>query len=598
MSPWIDAAFTAADSLFWRLLWVSLQGVGVTSLVWALCRFLPALSATSRCWLWWVVCGQLVVGLLWPEPWRQNLPLPSAANIVSPAGIWQAPWRAADIEPIDEGSQSRQVHRYTAWSGEGQADASPFRIAIPARIRWSSWLGILWCATLLFVTARLAREYRRLGRMLASSTPASQDLHACLQAEAADLGILRIPRLLLSEAVASPMLCGALRPAIVLPTRALPALDAVQIRLALRHELLHLRRGDLIWGWVPALAQRLFCFNPLAALAAREYDLAREAAVDAALLRGTEDTAAPYGRLLISLGVAVSPAPALATASPTYKTLHRRLTMLSQHHIPSRSTSMVAAAALLLAVGCSAPLATAEAPKETHTSAKADDHAGSSYVYSDGEHLLSFGTEIHMGRGKNGSIVFGNGAGHRTTLSFDDAKAGGQPRLWYADAGVMYLLEDAATLARIDQLLQPMRELGRQQGELGEQQGALGERQGALGAQQGELGARQGTLGAQVAHLATRRMPNRPVSDAEEKELDRQLDALDAQMETLGQQQEELGRQQEALGEQQSVLGERQEALGEQQRQAGEQAQSQIETLMKQAIADGRARRVETAALR
>jgi hypothetical protein len=34
--------------------------------------------------------------------------------------------------------------------------------------------------------------------------------------------------------------------------------------MALAHELAHLRRGDLWLGWLPAIAQRLFFFHPLA----------------------------------------------------------------------------------------------------------------------------------------------------------------------------------------------------------------------------------------------------------------------------------------------------------------------------------------------
>jgi len=613
MNLWIDTAFTAADGLFWRLLWVSLQGAGVTVLVWALCRFVPALSAANRCWLWWIVCAQLLLGLLSPEPWRRELPaelpaqIPHISKLATPTARWHAPWQAWLDEPAQAAPPQRNMHRTEQEPGlDGAADvgarfsAAPSRWAAIEEVRWTSWLGFLWLAAVLFALGRLAVEYRRLARTLATSTPASQALDTCLREEATALAVGRLPRLLISEAIASPMLCGALRPSIVLPAQALSTLDALELRLALRHELLHLRRGDLFWGWIPALAQRLFCFNPLAVLAAREYDLAREAAVDAALLRDARDSTPSYGRLLIALGVTASPAPALATASPTFKTLHRRLTMLSQPHTPSPSNSLIAGAALLLAVGCSAPLATAEAPKEddgtTLINISSDDKNHGAYVYSDGEHLLSYGTQIHLRQGEDGSIAFGQG--QHNTLSIGAAKAGGKARLWYADDGRMYLLEDAATLGQVEELLKPMQDLARQQGELGEQQGALGEQQGALGAQQGELGAQQGELGAKVAQLATRRVAAQGLSEADENELDRQMDALDDQMEALAVQQEALGQQQEALGEQQEALGERQEALGQQQQEVGEQAQSQIETLMKQAIADGRAKRVETASLR
>lgn len=40
------------DTLLPRLLAASIQGTLLVTLVWALCRALPRLSANARCWLW------------------------------------------------------------------------------------------------------------------------------------------------------------------------------------------------------------------------------------------------------------------------------------------------------------------------------------------------------------------------------------------------------------------------------------------------------------------------------------------------------------------------------------------------------------------
>lgn len=44
-----------------RLGWTSLQTVLLVALVYLLCRTLPALSAATRCRLWWLVSLQAVV---------------------------------------------------------------------------------------------------------------------------------------------------------------------------------------------------------------------------------------------------------------------------------------------------------------------------------------------------------------------------------------------------------------------------------------------------------------------------------------------------------------------------------------------------------
>src|SRR3546814_8140732 len=92
--------------------------------------------------------------------------------------------------------------------------------------------------------------------------------------------------------------------------------------MAMAHELVHLRRGDLWLGWVPATAQWLFCFHPLVRWAMREYALNRESACDAQVMQ--HDQAAPqdYGRLLLRLGVAQPMHAGLAGASPSRSEEH------------------------------------------------------------------------------------------------------------------------------------------------------------------------------------------------------------------------------------------------------------------------------------
>jgi len=94
------------------------------------------------------------------------------------------------------------------------------------------------------------------------------------------------------------------------------------------HELAHVRRGDLVLGWIPAVARTLFFFHPLVHFAVREYALCREAACDALVMSRGRQTPKTYGRLLLRLGVTPHPHHALPGASPTFQTLKRRLDML------------------------------------------------------------------------------------------------------------------------------------------------------------------------------------------------------------------------------------------------------------------------------
>ncbi len=66
----------------------------------------------------------------------------------------------------------------------------------------------------------------------------------------------------------------------------------------LAHELAHIRRHDLAWGWLAALAECLFFFHPLVRLGNREWELAQEIACDELVVHITDASQADYGTML------------------------------------------------------------------------------------------------------------------------------------------------------------------------------------------------------------------------------------------------------------------------------------------------------------
>ncbi|WP_249256050.1 M56 family metallopeptidase, partial [Xanthomonas graminis] len=153
----------------------------------------------------------------------------------------------------------------------------------------------------------------------------------------------------LSAQIDSPQLIGPWRPVLLLPARRLVAMHADDLDMALTHELVHLQRRDLWWGLLPALAHHLFFFHPLVRLAVREYALAREAACDAAVVAGHRHCRHNYARLLVQLGVAPRPAAGVASASPSFVSLKRRLLMLQSTASFSRLGAGLITAAIALA---------------------------------------------------------------------------------------------------------------------------------------------------------------------------------------------------------------------------------------------------------
>jgi hypothetical protein len=133
----------------------------------------------------------------------------------------------------------------------------------------------------------------------------------------------------MSEDIQTPQTIGALHPAILLPAAARGGWTGDELRMALSHEMAHVRRRDLLWGWIPLVADSLFFFHPLARIAAREYLVAREAACDAEALETAQASPDDYGRLLVRLGIDKSGcALAAGGASGSRSVLARRLEML------------------------------------------------------------------------------------------------------------------------------------------------------------------------------------------------------------------------------------------------------------------------------
>jgi beta-lactamase regulating signal transducer with metallopeptidase domain len=286
------------------LLRASLHGALFVGVVWAICRLLPGLSASVRCVLWWLACLKIVAGLASPV----ELPWLPAASVETAAPI-------AGFAPLLNGSTPADV---------GAGHAAPFRFP------WAATLAGVWLAGVLVQLGATARQLRHARGLVRRAVPPGEPWVAARFDELRrELGLGERPELRASTEVEAPQVLGLLRPVVLLP--ASRPLSGVDLSMALCHELIHVRRADLWWGWGPALAQRLFWFHPLVRLAAREYALAREAACDAEVLRVLDPEPRAYGRLLLSLGIAPrATSLAAAGAAPSVQTLKRRLQMLEQ----------------------------------------------------------------------------------------------------------------------------------------------------------------------------------------------------------------------------------------------------------------------------
>jgi len=133
-----------------------------------------------------------------------------------------------------------------------------------------------------------------------------------------------------SAEVSGPLALGLLDRRILVPPDFVGRYSAEEQRLALDHEAIHHRRGDLWWNHLAILILALNWFNPLAWLAFRAFRADQELACDAAVAgsAGTE-ARSDYARALVK---SASPAGLIAACPLNHADqLKRRLKMMKNH---------------------------------------------------------------------------------------------------------------------------------------------------------------------------------------------------------------------------------------------------------------------------
>ena len=336
----------------------SVEGAILVAAIWAICRFLPRLSPATRTVLWWCAAAKFVLALVWTAPVLVPI-LPAAtpgrfSSAVSctatPRGAAAQANRCRQSSERRPGSQSR----IPAFAREPTERYGVARlVALVGRVDAGSRRGRERRRTAMEADGRTRRT-------IAGSPP---EVEATAAALASRLGLRRVPSVRVSDEVGTPLVTGILRPVILLPTPAFDALSDRQQRMALCHELTHIKRADLWLGCVPAIAERAFFFHPLVHFAAREYALCREAACDAQVLAVLEAAPQEYGRLLLGLGVSRTRTNLAAAGAPwSFSTLRRRIAMLDSPTPRSTGSRVVAAAVIGIAALAIAPLRIAARP--------------------------------------------------------------------------------------------------------------------------------------------------------------------------------------------------------------------------------------------
>src|SRR4051812_10017141 len=183
---------------------------------------------------------------------------------------------------------------------------------------WMPFVVALWAGgAVIFLTLQWLAYREFLHRLDASARPARPPCYG---------GIA----ILVSPDVEGPVALGLLRRKIVVPVDFLRRYSPAEQRLAMEHELVHHRRGDMWWNLAALVGLALNWFSPVAWLAFRAFRSDQELACDAVVAaRASLGERHDYASALVKSATR----PGLIAACPLTRAgqLKHRLRMMRSH---------------------------------------------------------------------------------------------------------------------------------------------------------------------------------------------------------------------------------------------------------------------------
>ncbi|HEY8350885.1 MAG TPA: M56 family metallopeptidase [Clostridiales bacterium] len=255
----------------------------------------PVLSKRySAKWLYysWLI---IVIGLIVPV-WPQ-LELPGI-NVTAPAeAVLTRPLMAV---PATVADTATWLSNAVQLNHPVQSGNFVMQHAITS-IQWWQAAAAIWATgAVAFLLGRCFRHYRlmkTLGRW--SEEVKDEQVLALMNDIKKELGIPGRVGLHLCPYTGSPMIAGLFRPRILLPVTDIPK---EELRLILKHELIHCRRKDTWYKCLLLLATAMHWFNPAVYLMAKVINAQCELSCDAEVLRDSEpDMRYRYCKAIVGL---------------------------------------------------------------------------------------------------------------------------------------------------------------------------------------------------------------------------------------------------------------------------------------------------------
>ena len=324
------------EALFLRAVTLSLGCSAVLLPLLLLSRRIHHRYAARTCYVLWLL---LAFRLLLPVQF--NLPEP-VVTVEAPSYVVpiQRPAPPVPVEPVPNPGPA------VLPSGDGALPAAePEPVSTVSLVAIA---GVLWLAGgAVFVLWQWGSYWLARRRLLARSVPAREDDWTALREGQRVLDLRRPVELRRVKDLPTPMMLGLFHPVILLPEG---EMGEEARAMVLRHELVHLQRGDVAYKLLLLLANAVHWFNPLVWWMSREAGRNLELCCDDDVVKGQDkEFRRRYGEILIHTAAGCR-APVLSTYFGGGKQyLKGRLKNLFQHKKNSVVLVCVVLAAALLA---------------------------------------------------------------------------------------------------------------------------------------------------------------------------------------------------------------------------------------------------------
>jgi len=265
---------------------------------------------------------------------------PAAVQEAAPAAVQEAAPAA-----VQEAAPAAAQEAAPAAVQEAAPATAPMRI--PAYIPIALFIVIYPLVAIIIMLYNILSYIRFVGKIRRSRTRARKDE---LYDYVGLCGDAMPPRLYRSTLAVTPMLIGFFKPEIILPDR---EYSDAEFQSVLRHELIHLRRRDIVVKWLSVTVCALHWFNPAVWLARREIDHACELSCDEAVIRDLDSNGKQdYGNTLIAVAADTNASrPVLSTTMcEEKKALKERLHSIMMHQKLTWAVRFISVAAVVASV--------------------------------------------------------------------------------------------------------------------------------------------------------------------------------------------------------------------------------------------------------